>query len=292
MAIGNFDGLHIGHQRIIKQAQKLAEKKNAACAVFTFQNHPLSVINQRLEPEHIYSRVERNDILSALKVDILIEVAFTAELAQKKPGDFVRLLQESVSPDSIVVGENFTFGAGAEGNAESLKNILSGFGCFVDVVRLVYYDGVQVSSTFIRQLIRGGDLPRIKCFSGRDYLFYGKVVHGEKRGRTIGFPTANFAIEPGRAMLPDGVYAVKAEVNSIMLYGLANIGRNPTFGSAERRLEVHLLNFSADIYGSMVRISFIEKLREEEKFDSAEALLEQIKADKSHAEKIFSVRNF
>lgn len=286
IAIGAFDGIHAGHKKVIETAREIALNRNATTAVLTFSNHPLSVIAPECEPEHIYEREERNILLRKEKVDFLIEIPFTKELAKKTAIDFVSLIKEKAMPEAIVVGENFTFGKNAEGNSNMLQKLAKREGIEAKVAETQTVNGITVSSTEIRRLIKKGDLKTVRDFLGEDYFFCGEVVKGEERGRLLGFPTANILFPEKKTILPDGVYAVKVYFDENYSCAVANIGTNPTFGDEKRRLEVHILDFSGDLYGKTMRVIFVERLRGEEKFSSVEELTAQIKKDKENSRKI------
>ena len=299
IALGTFDGIHCGHRSIIYRARNLAEEIGGTAAVLTFKNHPLSIIVPDKEPLHIMTGVERREVLDQLGVEILFELQFSKELAELSATEFVSLLNKAISPAAIVVGKNYTFGKGASGNAELLKEIGKEQGIRVEICPTVVIDGVPVSSTRIRQLISAGNLQKVNKCLGYDYFVKSIVCHGEKRGRTLGFPTANLEFGPKRAMLPDGAYAVRVKISpdasteltadeiidakNHLLQGIANIGTNPTFGNVCRRIEVNIFDFDDDIYGRELTVNFVSYMRGEEKFSSVEALKSQLETDKAKA---------
>ena len=280
IAIGTFDGVHIGHQALISRAVSLARASAVPCVLFTFQNHPLSVLAPQRIPPALSSREERRNIVSSLGVDFLIEERFTEELASLSAEDFLSRLMETLAPRAVVVGENFSFGAGGRGTPEFLAAKGKEMGFRVEKVPLFSYDGGTVSSTRIRALLAQGDVRLAGELLGRSFSISGVVVHGDERGRTLGFPTANLLPQKGEACPAGGVYAVRVlRGNGILHLGVANVGSNPTFEGIEFRVETHLLDFSGDLYNQRITVQFVERLRGELRFPSADALVRHIRMD-------------
>lgn len=289
VAVGTFDGVHIGHQALISRAVSLSREEGVSCALFTFQNHPLSVLAPDRVPSALSTREERRRIFEALGVQFAIETRFTKELAALPAEDFLARLAETLAPRTIVVGDNFSFGAGGRGTPALLAACGKELGFRVEDVPLLSYAGDVVSSTRIRALLAAGDVRLAGELLGRCFAVSGGVVHGDERGRTLGFPTANLLPPAGEACPANGAYAVRVErENGTTHIGVANVGSNPTFGGVERRIEAHLLDFSGDLYGERITVRFVERLRGEEKFPSAEALVGQIREDEKKARKIFA----
>lgn len=287
MALGTFDGVHVGHQSIIRQAVSLAEKIQGISVVFTFSNHPLSVIAPEQAPLQIGDMISKENILTELGVDILVNIPFTKKFAKISPERFLETLQENFAPAYIVVGPNFSFGYRGNGNPRMLVREGHTYGFKAEIAAVVQWQGHTVSSTRIRELLLGGNLDLANEFLGRPFSFGGRVVHGDRRGRLLGFPTANLAIADSRAMLPNGVYAVRVTLQGKGYEGIANIGTNPTFEGCNRRLEVHILDFSGDIYDAALQVQFLKKIRDEQKFPSAEHLVRQLHEDKATARTLF-----
>ena len=277
LAIGTFDGLHLGHQDVIKTAGRLAWERHLPLAVLTFHEHPFSLLHPDRVPPCLLDREQKYNLLEKFAVDILIDLHFTADIASINAEDFISLLSNHL----VVVGQDFRFGRAAAGRPDMLPDA---------VIRpLLQVDGHTVSSTCIRQFIGQGKIDIANKLLGRPYAVRGRVEHGQERGRMLGFPTANLRL--GKYAVPDfGAYivAVKPEEpefagRNISYYGIANMGNNPTFGNAEPRLEVHILNFHGDLYGKTLEIAFLHQLRKEERFANAEMLQEQLKKDKRNA---------
>ena len=279
VALGMFDGVHLGHAYVIRHAIEIAKKIDGTAIIFTFSNHPLTVIAPENAPLMIGSKNLRRDIFADMGVDILIEIPFTKEFSKKLPEEFLELLEEKITPAYVVTGPNYTFGRFGRGNGRLLLREAENFGFKAEVCQSFTVDRKVVSSTRIRALIAAGDLISANQLLGRNFTYAGEVVNGDKRGRKIGFPTANIEISDSRAMLPNGAYIVKVKVRGNFYNGIANIGDNPTFKVARRRLEVFIDNFNENIYGEEIFVSFIEKLRDEKTFASVEELKTQLNED-------------
>ena len=279
VALGMFDGVHRGHATVIRHAVDKAREIGGTSLVFTFSNHPLTIINPDAAPLMIGSRNLRREIFSDMGVDVLIEIQFTKEFSRKSPEEFLSLLQEKIAPAYVVTGINYTFGRFGRGNYRMLLREGAAYGFKAEVCQSFNVDRKIVSSTRIRALIAAGDLHLANELLGRNFTYAGEVVNGDRRGRKLGFPTANLEIADRRAMLPNGAYIVKVKVRGEIFNGIANIGDNPTFKVARRRLEVFIDNFSENIYGEEIFVSFVEKLREEKIFASAEDLKAQLNED-------------
>lgn len=279
VALGMFDGVHLGHAAVIRHAIDTAKKISGTALVFTFSNHPLTVIAPEDAPLMIGSKNLRREIFSDLGVEVLIEIPFTKDFSRKSPEEFLELLQEKIAPAYVVTGPNYTFGRFGRGNGRLLLRESKNFGFKAEVCQAFTVDRKIVSSTRIRALIAAGDLTGANELLGRNFTYAGEVVNGDRRGRKIGFPTANLEIADHRAMLPNGAYIVRAKVRGQNFSGIANVGDNPTFKVARRRLEVFIDNFSGDIYGEEIFVSFVSKLRDEKIFASVDDLKAQLNDD-------------
>lgn len=283
VALGMFDGVHIGHQSIVCRAVELARQVDGTAVVFTFSNHPLAVIAPLALPKQIGNNLLRQQRLEALGVDVLLSIPFTRDLAGKTPEEFMQLLKQFLAPRYVVTGPNYTFGAKGKGTQRQLLRESHKYGFQTEVCQVVLRNGRAVSSTRIRALIDLGNLVEANDFLGYPFSVVDRVIHGDKRGRTLGFPTANLAIPDSRVMLPNGVYACEVIYNGTRYNGLANIGNNPTFDGCSRRLEVNIRDFSQDIYDKILTVCFLARLRNEKKFSGKEALIAQIQQDKEQA---------
>ena len=279
VALGMFDGVHIGHASIIRRTVEIAAQIDGTAMVLTFSNHPLSVIAPENQPLAVGNRNLRREIFDSLGVQVLIEIPFTKELSRRTPEEFLTMLSEKISPAYVVTGPNYTFGRFGRGNGRMLIREGENYGFKAEVCPAVTIGRKTVSSTKIRALIAAGDLSAANELLGRNFTYTSQVMHGDKRGRKLGFPTANLEIDDRHSMLPNGVYVVRVKVFDKIFNGIANIGDNPTFKVAKRRLEVFIDDFSGDIYGENISVSFIEKIRDEKTFASVDELKTQLRAD-------------
>lgn len=281
IALGTFDGLHLGHTDVINTAKDYAERSGLKLAVFTFSNHPLALIRPDLVPVRIISAEEKIKLLESFGVDYLINIPFTEDFAALSPDEFLEKLA-CFNYRCLVVGENFTYGFLGSGKTETLERSGRKNGFDVIVRPLVKINGNVVSSTGIRNLIQAGHIEYANRMLGRAYSITGKIVHGEQRGRKLGFPTANIELLHGEMAVPaPGVYAVTASIEGSIYEGMGNIGNNPTFNDVEHaRLEVNLFNCSGDLYGKTMSVQFHKYIRAEKKFSGVEELCRQIEEDK------------
>lgn len=281
IALGTFDGLHLGHTDVINTAKDYAERSGLKLAVFTFSNHPLALIRPDLVPVRIISAEEKIKLLESFGVDYLINIPFTEDFAALSPDEFLERLA-CFNYRCLVVGENFTYGFLGSGKTETLERSGRKNGFDVIVRPLVKMNGNIVSSTGIRNLIQAGHIEYANRMLGRAYAITGKIVHGEQRGRKLGFPTANIELLHGEMAVPaPGVYAVTVSIEGSIYEGMGNIGNNPTFNDVEHaRLEVNLFNCSGDLYGKTMSVQFHKYIRAEKKFSGVEELCRQIEEDK------------
>lgn len=281
IALGTFDGLHLGHTDVINTAKDYAERSGLKLAVFTFSNHPLALIRPDLVPVRIISAEEKIKLLESFGVDYLINIPFTEDFAALSPDEFLDRLA-CFNYRCLVVGENFTYGFLGSGKTETLERSGRKNGFDVIVRPLVKMNENVVSSTGIRNLIQAGHIEYANRMLGRAYAIIGKIVHGEQRGRKLGFPTANIELLHGEMAVPaPGVYAVTVSIEGSIFEGMGNIGNNPTFNDVEHvRLEVNLFNCSGDLYGKTMSVQFHKYIRAEKKFSGVEELCRQIEEDK------------
>lgn len=282
IALGTFDGLHLGHTDVINTARDYAERNRLKLTVFTFSNHPLALIRPDLVPVRIISAEEKIKLLESFGVDYLINIPFTEDFAALSPDEFLDRLA-CFNYRCLVVGENFTYGFLGSGKTETLERSGRKNGFDVIVRPLVKMNGNVVSSTGIRNLIQAGHIEYANRMLGRAYAITGTIVHGEQRGRKLGFPTANIELLHGEMAVPaPGVYAVTASIEGSIYEGMGNIGNNPTFNDVEHaRLEVNLFNCSGDLYGKTMSVQFHKYIRAEKKFSGVEELCRQIEEDKN-----------
>jgi riboflavin kinase/FMN adenylyltransferase len=280
IAIGNFDGVHLGHQKIVEEITIRARAAGGTSVVMTFDPHPLSILRPAGRPPLIMPMSVKIRALSLLGLEVLLIVRFTREFANISAEQFVEeILARKLSAREIHVGSNFHFGRGGVGDFELLR--AEGKRHEIDVARVpvVFFDSRPVSSTRIRDNIERGSVARAALMLGRLYTIRGLVVHGRGRGAGLGFSTANLSTDS--ELIPaQGVYVTKGEVEGRTYLSVTNIGDRPTFGERERVIEAHLLDYPGpELYGRTMRLSFCEHLREERRFDSSDALTDQIKKD-------------
>lgn len=281
VALGTFDGLHRGHLDVIGTAKQEAEHTGAKLAVFTFSNHPLEWINPAHVPVALVTPAVKLQLLESLGVDVLIDIPFNQLVADLLPQQFLERLS-ALNYSCLVVGENFTYGQRGVGNVYTLAASAQAMGFKLIVRKLVSNNGTIVSSTEIRRLITAGEVQQAAKMLGRSYSISGIVAHGNERGRLLGYPTANMELVDAHVAIPlGGVYAVRAYVDGSVYGGMANIGKNPTFGDVEKpRLETNIFGFSGDIYGKTLTIEFVQRIRGEVKFAGIDALKAQLAQDK------------
>lgn len=286
VTVGTFDGVHRGHQAVLAEIVARARRRGAESVVVTFDPHPLAVVNPAAAPRLLTLPAERQRLLMASGVDRVVTLPFTPELSRLGPEEFVRdVLRLQVGMDELVLGHDHAFGRGRAGDVDVVRRIGVADGFLVDVVDAVREDGQPISSTLIRAAVAHGDLALAARWLGRPYAALGEVTRGAGRGRTIGIPTINLPVPDGRKLLPpDGVYAVWVTVEGRGRYGgMMNQGSRPTFGVAERGLEVHLFEFTGDLYGETVLVEWVRRLRDVQTFASREALVEQLARDAAAA---------
>jgi riboflavin kinase/FMN adenylyltransferase len=279
LTLGNFDGLHLGHQELVRMIIHRAREVGALSMVVTFRPHPLKILAPEKCPPLISIYEEKIRLFERLGIDVLVKIPFTLEFAAMAPEDFVKdILCRTLGAKEIFVGYNYRFGRGREGDIQKLRTLGERYGFTVREIEQIAVDGEVISSTKIRTLLLDGDVEHAAKLLGRTYAITGIVVRGDGRGKGLGYPTANIA--PKHAIIPaDGVYAVRLVVRERVYDGIANIGMRPTFNKKVLAIEVHVFNFSEDIYGEDISLYFLKKIREEKKFKSAEALVTQIKSD-------------
>lgn len=279
VAVGSFDGVHLGHQYLLRQALAEAKTLKEPLLVYTFD--PPTKVFTRGEG-FLMDLQEKVEALRGVGVELILAVPFNEEFARRPPEAFLEDLR-ALQASRIYVGEDFRFGRGRAGGPEALERVAP-----TRVVPLLSLGGEAVKSSRIRALLREGRVEEARHLLGRLYGAYGVVVEGDRMGRRLGFPTANLAVHPLK-VLPPGVFAVEAEGAFGRYKGVANVGTRPTLGGEERRLEVHLLGFAGELYGEEVRVRFLKRLREERRFPSLEALRAQIAEDVAEARAYFGL---
>jgi len=285
--IGNFDGVHLGHQQIFRKIVQEARQNQCKAVVITFDPHPKSILHPEKRPFYLLTTPEEKlKLIESLQIDAVMLIPFSLEFSRTTAKDFVcRILWEQLRIRKIFIGHDYTFGKGKEGSEEFLARYGKKLGFQVDVTNAVKVGETIISSTLIRNLIFDGEVKAAAALLGRPYNLRGHVTGGHQRGARLGFPTAN--LEPEKDLLPpEGVYAVAVEQKVTRYQGVLNIGRNPTFGNEKLTVELHILDFSADLYGEDLEVFFLDRIRGEVRFDSPESLVNQIRKDVARARTI------
>lgn len=285
IALGNFDGLHRGHEAILARSIELAGKTGGEPVVFTFHPHPIAVVAPERAPAQITSLAERLRGLRELGAAGVILQRFTPAFAATSPESFVRdLLVGKLRASGVVAGFNVTFGKDRRGTPAMLREMAPGLGIELGIVEAVDLSGGRVSSSEVRRALASGDVARAGQLLGRPHRVFGRVREGDRRGRTIGFPTANI-LPRGGLLPPDGVYAVQVSFDGSTARhdAVANLGTNPTFGGVGRRLEAHVFDLDEDLYGRRMDVFFADRLRGEIRFAGVDELVQQIEADAAAA---------
>lgn len=285
VTVGTFDGMHRGHQDVLARLVQRAQETGMPSVVVTFDPHPLEVVNPAAAPLLLTLHEEKLELFAQSGVSYVALVPFTPTLASFDADVFVDVvLRARYSMRELLVGHDHGFGRGRMGDIEMLRTLGTDRGFTVTVLPPVHADGHAISSTAIRRFVAGGDLQRAAAGLGRPYSVSGRVIGGDKRGRLLGYPTLNVAPPTGRKLLPpNGVYAVRVQTPQGSFGGMMNLGPRPTFGDAERRIEVHVFDAARDWYGAAVRIDFVAWLRETRAFAGVEALTAQLALDESKA---------
>ncbi|MEG0385619.1 MAG: riboflavin biosynthesis protein RibF [Solibacillus sp.] len=290
LAVGFFDGVHKGHQAVIQQAKEKAQQLGIKSALMTFDPHPSIVLGGRNEKVfYITPLAQKLDTLTNLGVDTVFVVNFTSDFAKLTPEQFIQHFIIDLNIQHVTAGFDFSFGAFGKGNMQTMEQLSQGkFG--VSTVEKQEDIEEKISSTRIRKSLQDGDMEQVRALLGRAFEVPGIVIHGDKRGRTMGFPTANVQAMEGCYIPATGVYAVKILVQNEWYNGVCNVGYKPTFNNPDEKrlsIEVHILNFDKNIYGEEVVVGWYNRIRSERKFNGIDALIEQIELDKQQAIQYF-----
>ena len=286
ITIGVFDGVHLGHKHLAIKLIESAIKNEKSSGIVTFKNHPAAVINPRFQPNFLTSFETKLDLLKDTGVDFVSAITFDQEVADLTAKDFLRLLKNRLGMKGLVVGPDFQMGKNREADTAKLATLGSELGFDLEVVDVQTKGGNQVRSTMIRSLILNGDVKNASVMLGRKFSLKGSVITGMKRGKSLGFPTANLKINKDIARPSNGIYATVAMVSGVRYPAATSVGTNPTFGGKEQTVETYILDFDKNIYGQSLSISFYEKLRNELTFNSVDDLIAQVKSDVSEVRKL------
>ena len=285
LTIGTFDGVHIGHQKILKRIVNLSKEKNLIPSVLTFFPHPRMVLQKNHSIKLLNTIAERRVLLEKIGIELICVKTFTKEFANLSARAYVKdVLVNELNTKQVVIGYDHHFGKNRSANINDLRQFSEEFNFEIEEISAEDISEVTVSSTKIRNALNNGNVSLANTYLGYNYFLTGKVVSGQSIGRTIDFPTANIYIEEDYKLIPkDGVYVVKSEIDNIQYYGMMNIGSNPTIKNKPRSIEIHFFDFENDIYGKQIAIELLTRLRDEHKFETIEALQEQLKNDRKNA---------
>ena len=287
LALGNFDGVHLGHQRLIRNMVSCARGLKVPAAAFTFNPHPIQVLAPEKAPRLLITPERRSEMIANLGVDVLLMVPFTRELARLSPEYFVQeIIHRQLRAPAVFVGFNYTFGHRGAGTPQLLQQMGERLGFKVEVLPPIKVGNITVSSSEVRAALEAGDVSRARSYLGYWPIIEGRVVLGDQRGRQLGFPTANLELSSEVLIPGHGVYAAKVKVNDRLFDGVVNIGVRPTFGELALSVEVHILEFAQVIYGEWITLFLLGKIRNETKFSSVSELVSQIRRDIEAARKI------
>lgn len=287
LTIGVFDGVHLGHRHLLDQLVFKAREKGCLAGVVTFKTHPEKVLNRKDYLPWICTLQERIRLLKAVGVDIVVPIDFTRDIANLTAREFMLLLKKHLKMCDLVLGPDFAMGKNRQGTPEHLRQIGQELDFQVDVVKPARLADDIISSSAIRRLLAEGRINRVEKMLGRRFSLEGKVVEGDRRGRELGFPTANIKVQPEQSMPKDGIYVTIAHVQGCEYHSVTNIGVRPTFDGLKRLIETYILDFDCDIYRKKLKIDLVCHLRDEIKFRNAQELVSQMKLDVERAREIF-----
>lgn len=281
ITIGTFDGVHIGHQKIIKKLVLVGKEKQLTPKILTFFPHPRMVLQKEANIKLINTIPEKKDLIEKLGVKTLVIEEFTTHFSELTAKDFVeKILVNKLNAKHIIIGYDHRFGKNRTANIDDLKTYGTIFGFTVEDISAQDINSVTVSSTKIRNALKNGDIATANAYLGYEYILTGTVIKGKSLGHTIGFPTANLYIEETYKLIPkQGVYSVKTTYKNTTIFGMMNIGTNPTVNGEKQSIEIHLFNFNQSIYGETLKVCILNRIRDEHKFESISALQQQLKKD-------------
>ena len=288
ITIGTFDGVHLGHQKVIKQLLDSSNKERETSLLLTFFPHPRMVLQKNSNLKMINTIKEKSDLLNELGLDELIIQPFNEEFSRLSAFEFVRnILVNQLNISKLIIGYDHRFGKNREGNFEQLKEYGQIFGFEVEEISVKNLNDISISSTKIRKALNQGDIKKVTDFLGYNFMLSGEVVKGNNLGEKIGFPTANIHIKEDYKLIPKtGVYIIKSIIEDILYFGMMNIGNRPTINGQHQTIEVNFFDLNDDLYGKTIKVELLQFLRDEQKFDSIDDLKTQLHQDKKTAKKI------
>lgn len=290
VTVGTFDGIHLGHWAVLREIRERAEATGRRSVLVTFDTHPLRIVRPHDAPQLLTTPAEKKEVLAESGLDYAVFLPFTPELSRYAPRRFVEeILVGRLGVEELVIGYDHGFGRGREGDPDALRRFGAQHGFTVDVMEPIEAQGGAVSSTRLRAMVAAGEIAGVRACLGRPYSVRGVVVEGERKGRELGFPTANLEVLGLNKLLPgNGVYAVRADLRSGSWAGALHLGPRPTFEGFAPTVEVHLIDFDRDIYGEEIRLDFVKRLRGIEPFTTTEALVDQIELDVRESRRVLA----
>jgi len=292
ITIGTFDGVHIGHRKIINRLIDSAKSQNLESCILTFFPHPRMVLQPHVELKLINTISERIQVLESTGIDHLIVYPFTKEFSRLHAQEYIeKILVKKLNAAKVIIGYDHHFGQNRTADINDLREFGKIYNFDVEEISKQDIENVSVSSTKIRRALKSGDLERANKYLGSPFFLTGKVVKGRQLGKQLGFPTANLFIEEKYKLIPKrGVYVVRSKIENKVIYGMMNIGTNPTFGVMEQTIETHFFDINTDLYGKTLQIQLLKRIRDEEKFDTSRELIEAMKEDENFSKSF--IENF
>ena len=284
--IGTFDGIHIGHQKILNSLARFAKENSLKSVVITFDPHPRKVINKKNSIELINTIEEKKEKLKTLGIDYLIVQKFDEKFSETEANKFVEILKNNINIEKLIVGYDHRFGKNRNADINDLKKYGKELNFEVIEIDALEIEEVNISSTKIRSAIQDGNIRLANSYLGYNFFLSGEVVKGHSRGKELGFPTANLKIDEDKIIPKNGVYLVKSKIDHQDIYGMMNIGYNPTFNNKSKKIETHFFNLNKNLYGKIIKIELLEYIREEKRFETVDDLIQRLKLDREKCLKL------
>ncbi len=284
--IGTFDGIHIGHQKILNSLVISAKENNLKSVVITFDPHPRKIINQKNSVELINTIEEKKEKLKTLGIDYLIIQKFDQKFSETEAKKFVEILKCNINIEKLIVGYDHKFGKNRNANINDLRKYGKELNFEVIEIDALEIEEVNISSTKIRYAIKNGNIKLANSYLAYNFFLIGKVVKGHSRGKELGFPTANLMIDDDKIIPKNGVYLVKSKIENQNVFGMMNIGYNPTFDNSSKKIETHFFNLNKNLYGKLIKIELLEYIREEKRFKTVDDLIQRLKLDRDKCLKL------
>ena len=284
--IGTFDGIHIGHQKILNSLARFAKENSLKSVVITFDPHPRKIINKKNSIELINTIEEKKEKLKTLGIDYLIVQKFDEKFSETEANKFVEILKNNINIEKLIVGYDHRFGKNRNADINDLKKYGKELNFEVIEIDALEIEEVNISSTKIRSAIKDGNIRLANSYLGYNFFLSGKVVKGHSRGKELGFPTANLKIDEDKIIPKNGVYLVKSKIDHQDIYGMMNIGYNPTFNNKSKKIETHFFNLNKNLYGKIIKIELLEYIREEKRFETVDDLIQRLKLDREKCLKL------